>query len=223
MLHARMVVHELRNALVPAQMALSSLTRSLGDAASVEPVSKHARRIEGGLTRALDFAGQMLRAADLGDEPRSPFDAVAAVREAVASVATLLNGHLRFAPPEGTRAVFGPRARFVLAVINLLRNAAQASAAKATAGGGRVEVSFGPEGARVLIHVDDDGPGVPPEERHVIFEPGVAMRSGGSGQGLALVRRAVEVEMGGAVTCESGPLGGARFTIDLPTREFEPP
>jgi signal transduction histidine kinase len=216
-LQARMVVHELRNALAPAQAALSALARSLGEAASVEPVSKHLRRIEGGLLRAFGFAGQMLKAANLGDEPRAPFDVVEAVREAIASVATLLNGHLRFAPPEEGRVVLGPRARFVLAVVNLVRNAAQASAAGGATG--RVEASFGFEGVRVLLHVDDDGPGVPLEQRRLIFEPGVALSGVGSGQGLALVQQVIEVEMGGAVTCESGPLGGARFTIDLPVHE----
>jgi signal transduction histidine kinase len=213
-LQARMVVHEVRNALVPAQVALAALTRHLGQGEPIEPIDRLKKRIEAGIGRALRFTEDMLKVANLGDEPRTSFDAVAAVREGVVGVAGLLNGHLRFAPPKGARLVFGPRSRFVLAVVNVLRNAAQSSAAD-----GRVEVSFGAEGARVVLYVDDEGPGVPPEQRRMIFEPGIALRSGGSGQGLALVRQVIEAEMGGAVTCEGSPLGGARFTIDLPVYE----
>lgn len=216
-LQARMVVHELRNALVPAQYALSSLTRALEEAAFAEPVAGLRRRVEDGLSRALDFAAHLLTVANLGDEPPAPFDASAAVREATVSMANSLNGDLHYAPPDGPRPVFGPRSRFVLVIANLLRNAAQAVAAKgADKAGRRIEVVFDTARDRVVIHVDDTGLGVPLEQRLAIFESGVSLRAGGSGQGLALVRQVIESDMGGAVACEDGPLGGARFTIDLP-------
>jgi signal transduction histidine kinase len=219
-LQARMVVHELRNALVPAQYALSSLTRALEDAALAEPVAGLRRRVEAGLGRALDFADNMLKVANLGDEPPAPFDASAAVREATVSMASLLNGDLHYTPPAGPRPVFGPRSRFVLVIANLLRNAAQAVAAKGTdKAGRRIEIAFDAAGNRVVIHVDDNGLGVPIEQRFAIFESGVSLRAGGSGQGLALVRQVIESDMRGAVACADGPLGGARFTIDLPLHE----
>jgi signal transduction histidine kinase len=55
--------------------------------------------------------------------------------------------------------------------------------------------------------------------RRAIFEPGVALRLGGSGQGLALVRQVIEEELGGTVTCEESPLGGARFVLVIPTKK----
>lgn len=97
------------------------------------------------------------------------------------------------------------------AVGNLLSNAVRFAARRVG-----VSVESGPDGNR--IHVDDDGPGVPVENRERVFEPfwrGDAARersAGGFGIGLALVRRIARWHGGEASVGES-PLGGARFTI----------
>ena len=109
--------------------------------------------------------------------------------------------------------VLGHRDRFVLALINLLRNAAQARKEPPVT----IEVTAGVNnGAEVFVRVDDDGPGVAAEERTRIFDAGFSHRPGGSGHGLALVREVVEAEMAGRVTCEESPAGGARFVVRLP-------
>lgn len=216
-LQARMVVHEIRNALIPAQIALSKLSRELGDATQVGSLERHRIRLDAGIQRALTFAEEMLRVANLGLESPAPFDPASAIRDAVAGVAGELNGSLRYTPPAKLPLVIGPRSRFVLAVRNLLRNAAQAVAGSE----GIVEVSVEPREGEVALRIDDNGPGVPAEQRRLIFEPGVALRSGGSGQGLALVRQVVEGEMHGSVSCGESPLGGARFEIVIPARRAQ--
>ncbi|WP_437893524.1 ATP-binding protein [Sorangium sp. So ce124] len=218
-LQARMVVHEIRNALVPAQIALSRLVRELGHAMDIEPLQRHRGRVDAGIHRALAFADEMLRVANLGEEPAAPFDVSAALRDAIAGLAGELNGGLRCAPIEGAPAVVGPRGRFVLAITNVLRNSAQAVAGRE----GIVEVSLDVKDDEILLRVDDNGPGVPPDQRRAIFEPGVALRAGGSGQGLALVRQVIEGEMVGSVVCGESPLGGARFEIVIPLRRGRTP
>jgi two-component system OmpR family sensor kinase len=72
------------------------------------------------------------------------------------------------------------------------------------------------------IWVDDDGIGIPDEERERIFEPFYRLdrsrdrATGGFGLGLAISRRALEAQ-GGTLTVEASPLGGARFCLWLPT------
>ena len=68
----------------------------------------------------------------------------------------------------------------------------------------------------VCLTVCDTGPGIKMEEVGRIFDPFFTTRQGGSGLGLAVVHRAVEVH-DGAVLAENGPEGGARFVIYLPS------
>lgn len=97
------------------------------------------------------------------------------------------------------------------AVTNLVRNAARYAKSQ-------VCVAFEKTDHDCLIHVDDDGPGIPGSERFRIFQPFVrldASRSrdtGGFGLGLAIVKRAVSWHDGN-VSIDRSPLGGARFTI----------
>ena len=212
-LQARMVVHEIRNALVPAQIAFSRINREIGEAQPAL-LQRHRERVDAGIQRALDFAEEMLRVANLGVEPPAPFDAAAAIRDAIAGVAGDLNGSLRYAPPDSVLWMTGSRARFVLAVTNLLRNAAQAVMGRQ----GIVEVSIEAREDGIAVRVDDNGPGVPVEQRDIIFKSGVTLRAGGSGQGLALVWQVVVGEMLGTVACGDSPLGGARFEIVTPAK-----
>jgi len=97
------------------------------------------------------------------------------------------------------------------AVVNLLRNALCHARS-------RIAVSVGNDGARTVIHVDDDGEGIPPAERDRVFEPFArldasrARASGGFGLGLAIVKQVARWHGGDAYLADS-PLGGARVTI----------
>ena len=72
------------------------------------------------------------------------------------------------------------------------------------------------------LWVDDDGIGIPEEQRARIFEPFYRLdrsrdrATGGFGLGLAISRRAVEAQ-GGTLTAQASPLGGARLRLWLPT------
>jgi signal transduction histidine kinase len=78
----------------------------------------------------------------------------------------------------------------------------------------------GPVERGVLVVVDDDGPGIPPDLREMVFRPLVRLDHGagdGIGLGLTLVRRVAELH-GGRVWAEPSPSGGARFCVWLPRR-----
>ncbi len=88
---------------------------------------------------------------------------------------------------------------------------------------GTVAVSVGTDDGQVLLTVEDDGPGIAEEDRSRVFDrfarldAGRARDAGGSGLGLALVKRIVETHGGTVrITDGTGP-GGARFEVRLPT------
>lgn len=86
--------------------------------------------------------------------------------------------------------------------------------------GERVQVTMRQIGDRLLeLVVDDAGPGIPFEDRELVFErfyrSTVSRSMPGSGLGLAIVRQVV-VKHGGTIAVETSDRGGARIRIVLP-------
>ena len=94
---------------------------------------------------------------------------------------------------------------------NLIENAAKY-------GGGRVFVTVGRADAMVEIEVEDDGRGIPEEERVSIFDRGARLDTGkpGTGLGLAIVRDVAQIYGGTVVLEESEDLGGLLARLKLP-------
>ena len=101
-------------------------------------------------------------------------------------------------------------------VRNLLANARRAAGED-----GVVELSAAAAADRLVVYVDDDGPGIPEAERQRVVDrfhrvqSGRARGSGGSGLGLAISRSVAEA-LGARVWIGRSPLGGARAALELP-------
>ncbi|MEO8036520.1 MAG: HAMP domain-containing sensor histidine kinase, partial [Acidobacteriota bacterium] len=93
------------------------------------------------------------------------------------------------------------------AIVNLIENALQAAPVR------RVRLVSHCVDSKVLIRVEDDGPGVPGEVLSKIFDP---TKSSGTGLGLAIARKAIE-EHGGHLTAQN-LTPGLRVEIELPVR-----
>lgn len=203
----RVLTHEILNSLTPVTSLAGTAAVLLGEeepdiAEARLAVATLARRAEG-LRRFIDS----YRAVARPPEPRrrrfaaEPFAAELARLFAVEWIDHRLEvevepGLILDADPD----------LLAQALINLLRNAAQASAPPA--GGGRVRLSMG----QAVVKVDDDGPGVPHALRNDVFLPFFTTRSAGTGVGLNLVRQIV-VAHGWRVELDVGELGGALFRV----------
>ncbi len=93
----------------------------------------------------------------------------------------------------------------------LVRNGVDALSGR----GGTIRVTVEDKGDHARIQVADDGPGIPPEVRANLFEPGVTTKSGGWGIGLALAQRIVEDVHGGHIEIAPSTTG-AMFVAELP-------
>jgi len=119
------------------------------------------------------------------------------------------------APDIGEPLVNVDRRRFERVMTNLIDNAHHYA-------GGAVAVRISVEHERLVVNVDDAGPGVPPDEHDRVFQRFFRGRAAhdrgiarGTGLGLALVHDHVAT-FGGTIDVAESPEGGARFTISLP-------
>jgi methyltransferase (TIGR00027 family) len=207
--------HELRTPLAAIRGYLETLLDEAGDVEERQRFLRIAHRESVRMSRLVDGMFE-ISLLDLDDRPRArdgglPAVAFAAVRDATAAAAGMRGTSVTFrAGPALTVAL--DTDRLTLVVLNLVHNAIAHGHA-----GGHVCVSLVDEGRYVVCIVDDDGPGVAPDERERIFDLRSRGRTGaaGSGIGLAVVRLMV-ARAGGQVDVGDAPMGGARFSVRLP-------
>lgn len=108
-------------------------------------------------------------------------------------------------------------ARFRQVLTNLVGNAAKHSPP-----GGVVRIEVAADGPHVVVAVQDEGPGIPEEDRERVFERFVRLDGGTTGIGLGLyISRALVEAMGGTIAVEDGPVG-ARLVVRLPVEDDHP-
>ena len=95
-------------------------------------------------------------------------------------------------------------------LLNLLLNAIQV-----LPNGGKIVITITSVIDYVLIVVADNGPGIPAERRHQVFDPFFTQRAGGVGLGLAVVRQIVLAHQG-KISVHQSELGGAEFRLQIP-------
>lgn len=116
--------------------------------------------------------------------------------------------------------VIGDTAKLSQVLRNLTDNAAREARH-------RIRLSLSQEQDTAVVVIEDDGPGVPPEQRQRIFERFVRLDEsrergrGGSGLGLAIVTELVHGH-GGTISVSDSSLGGAKFELRLPISSPEP-
>ncbi|MGI8536836.1 MAG: ATP-binding protein [Mycobacteriales bacterium] len=205
------VSHELRSPLQTLSAATSVLHRRRIDldersAAAVDLLAAEVTRFESLVTDLLELAKS--------DRPaeRRPTDVVALTR-AVAESRHLPPTILQVSGPVAVLDI-DPR-RYEQLLVNLLDNAGKH-------GGEAVRIGLSLEPDALRLEVDDEGPGVPIEERELVFHRfargrAASARGGseGTGLGLALVLQHVQAHRG-TVLVTDRPGGGARFVVTLP-------
>jgi two-component system sensor histidine kinase PrrB len=208
------VGHELRTPLTSIRANLDALRRNPSMAeperrAILEEVAAEQRE----LITLLD-ALQALARGDAGAAlPRAELDFADVVDAAVEPARRRHPGaRIELSSPDERQPVNGWPDGLRLVVDNLLENAIRH-------GGSRVRVTLRRTGGgKMLLSVEDDGPGVPSVEREHIFERfqrGSRAVGAGSGLGLALVAQQASLH-GGSVEVGDSPLGGALFEVRLP-------
>jgi two-component system NtrC family sensor kinase len=209
------VAHELNNPLTSV-IGYAQLLRTMppGEklAARLDTVQKEAERCR-------RIVQNLLRFARVHTPERRPFS----LNEVVESMAQLLAYPVRtsgcrivLALDRAIPSIVGDAHEIEQAVVNLVTNAQQAMAGAERHGAITLTTSREPEG-RVVLEVDDEGPGIPEAARPKVFEPFFTTKPAGQGTGLGLwlVYNAVSAH-GGTIEVSAASSGGARFRLEFP-------
>ena len=216
------LAHEIRNLLASIRSSVEQLARAAhadeDERFLAALIVRESDRLSRLLSEFLDFA--RVRATQF-----VPLD----VHSVVTAVVRLIQAHPECRPDaeimiEGNRTMMeGDEDLLHRVITNLVLNAVQAARGPISITVSVASVSAGeiPHGTNlehaVRLQVRDNGPGIPDEIRHRLFDPFVSGRTGGSGLGLAIVQRAVEAHRG-LVLVDSEPGVGTTFTIFLPAK-----
>jgi PAS domain S-box-containing protein len=187
------------------------------DAVAILPPAsqKHLVTLQGRVRRMERLLEDLLHYSRAGRvaEPSEEVDLGALLADVV-ELAGTREGFVVEVPAEGP-TVRTPRAPLLSVLVNLIGNAIKHHDHE----GGRVVVSVADTGDRLEITVSDDGPGIPAEFHERAFGMFTTLRPRdeveGTGMGLALVKRVVELH-GGTIGLDSGTGRGAAFRFTWP-------
>jgi len=194
------VSHDLRTPLTRMRLALAMLPTRPEEAEDIAEITADVAEMERMIEAYLAFArGE-------GTEQAEPAD-LAILLEEVAADARRAGAIVTVDVPASLTLRL--RADAVRrALTNLVDNARRHAS--------HVALTATPMGGRnVLVTVDDDGPGIPPDRRESVFRPFESDSAGGTGLGLTIARDIVRAH-GGEIMLEDSPLGGLRARIRLP-------
>jgi signal transduction histidine kinase len=186
------VAHEIKNPLNAISLRLDLLRARLGEpeeelAAEIDILSGEVRRLDRVVKTFLDFSRPV-------DVKLTEVDLVAIARE-VAELTTpqarLANIQVWFEDSAESAPIRGDSDMLKQAILNLVLNAIEAMK-----NGGNLWLRVSKESNAVVLNVSDDGPGIPHEARDKVFQLYFTTKLRGSGIGLAMTYRAVQLHNG---------------------------
>ncbi len=216
---ARRIAHEIKNPLTPIQLAVQQLrekdpglspefSRMLRSA--VEIVEDEVE----GLRRMVTSFSQFAKVPEVRAARTELHRVLEEFERAYGHLTEREDDILVIGAVDPGLVVVADRQLLKQVLVNLVENAVL-SAREAARGPVRVEVGVAVVEPWIEICVDDNGPGVPVDQRDRVFEPYHTTRAEGTGLGLAIVKKIV-LDHGGEMRVETSPLGGARFVVSLP-------
>jgi two-component system nitrogen regulation sensor histidine kinase NtrY len=211
---ARQVAHDIKNPLTPIQLATEHLRRVHHDRG--EPLAPVLNQcVETILTQVKLLRRISSDFANFASSPAptfEPTDIAVLVREILDGYRLGLDARVSVTSSIAEGLAVLPIDRLLVgrALTNVIENALQA-----VASGGTVGVTVAEESGGVVMRVTDTGPGLDPATSARAFEPYFSTKMSGTGLGLPIARRNIELH-GGHVSISSAPGEGTTVSLVLP-------
>lgn len=210
---ARGVAHEIRNPLNAMGLRLETLRMKIVDElpeaeGEIDLVSNEIQRLDRVVRTFLDLNKPM----ELEIRTFDPGEVAGTVLEILRPAATQAKVELQSVARASPGSVQADRGLIEQCLLNVVKNAIQAME---NSNGGVVKTSVEIAAGTCRIAVADNGPGMPSDVKDHIFDPYFTTRSTGTGIGLALTKRAIDLHRG-TIQVTSSPGEGTTFTLAFP-------
>ena len=228
---ARRIAHEIKNPLTPIQLSAERIQRRYGrkieeeDRGVFDQCTETIVRQVGDIRRMVDefsaFARMPKPVMEMHDLNQIIKESVFLQEVGSPDIEYVLN-----LPEEPVMAHVDHRL-VTQALTNIVKNASEAIEAVPVGelGKGRVEVSISENDSMILLDIEDNGKGLPKEQRESLLEPYMTTREKGTGLGLAIVRKIMEEHDGSIALLdaagENAQGRGARIRLAFPKRDIE--
>jgi signal transduction histidine kinase len=213
---AASITHELNHPLTTISVYADLLLRRAEDAGRDEWETVRLSRIAAAAARMHSFTRDLINYSRPSQKERAYEDLRALIDRSLSicePVIARTGATVTVDADEDVGAIFCIGSQIEQVLVNLVTNAAHA----VNPDQGTIRIAVGKAAPNIRIVVEDDGPGVPEQHRHAVFDAFFSTKAPGSGTGLGLsiVHRIVE-EHGGSIHVGDSSLGGAAFEILLP-------
>jgi C4-dicarboxylate-specific signal transduction histidine kinase len=211
------IAHEMNN---PLQSVLGHLELLIDHGDNDDHAGKDLRRIYRDADRASKVVQNLLVFAGNQRATRQRVHVGTLLSNVIATRQSAFDRHDVEIVREGSNdlEINGDATLLEQALLNILINAEHAIAQ--TGRSGRTVIRTSSSDKRVIITIDDTGPGISPDALPRIFDPFFTTKEVGRGTGLGLaIVYGIVHEHGGSISAGPSPLGGARFTMQLPAAD----
>jgi len=201
---ARRIAHEIKNPLTPIQLSAERLKRRFGQRVNEEDRGVFDQCTETIVRQVDDIRRMVDEFSGFARMPKPVMedrDLNAVVREAV-FLQEVAQPNISFTLdlPEKPMLARIDHRLVTQALTNIVKNATESieAAGRIDGGKGAIAVTVRPESGSAIVEVEDNGKGLPKEDRERLLEPYMTTREKGTGLGLAIVRKIME-EHGGSI------------------------
>ena len=210
------IAHQIKNPLTNINTAAFSIQRAMQEHRPPDP--QQATIIREEVDRADRIITELMGYAQLAEGRIEKLNVITELNRALMAVfppGTYSSVQVHTDYEEDLPALLMQRRHFGEIIVNILQNAREA-----LCGIGEITVRArnGPDHT-VVVTIQDDGPGIPPDKLARVFEPYFTTKEKGTGLGLSIARHNAEM-YAATVQVESAPEHGATFVMTFPTRTF---
>ena len=210
---AASLAHQIRNPLNAILAGLPAVRRKLRDALDHRDNDMFTAMLDSG-ERINTLVRDLMDLSRVDKEVLSSFKPAEGVRACMRLIEARIQGSVHIeAELDDTIEIQGRAGDLNHVFLNLIDNAVRAAEPP-----GRVHLVMERRGDAVVFEVGDSGAGIPTDRIEAVFAPFYTTRAAGDGTGLGLsIARQVVIQHGGAITVGRSSLGGALFTVTLPS------